>query len=95
MPRVIPQRHRRSIGTPDASMRAQDQDFLPAHLGRVPPHARVLAPREHVAGRAVQKHLRRDRKLPLRPGRFRLHREEGGVGGIYKFKEGRHSLERL
>jgi len=46
-----------------------------------------MAPREHVAGGAVEEHFGGDRKLALRAGRFRLHGEEGGILGVDEFKE--------
>ena len=65
---VIPERDRRTIASAQTAVRAEDQKFLAVELGRVPAHARILAPSEEVAGWAREQHFRSQRERALRTG---------------------------
>ena len=78
--RVIAQRDGGAVGAADAAVGAEDEDFLAAELGGVPPHAGILGPAEEVSGGAFEKHLGRDGDHALGAWSFGPDVEDGRVG---------------
>jgi hypothetical protein len=89
MARVIAERNRRSIGRADASMRAEDEEFLASERGDVPAHPGILAPAEEVASRPLDQHFRRHWQRSLRAGGLAADVVERRVFGI-EYRVGSH-----
>ena len=52
---MVSQGHRRSVGSANATLGAEDQELRLAQVGRVPAHGRILRPTEYIAaGRFAQ-----------------------------------------
>ncbi len=69
-------------GGADAAVRAEQQELRSAKFGRIPTHARVEAQAEQIAGRAVEEHLRGERKAAGRAGRLGTDLVDAGVAAI-------------
>ena len=55
---VVAEGDRLTVGRADPALGREDQELRAAELPRVPPHAGVLGPAEHVAARTLEQHLR-------------------------------------
>ena len=79
---VIAERDRRPVGSADAAVGGQHQEFAGAELRRIPAHAGVLRPAEQIARRTGAEHLRGEREYANRAGRAGRYVECGAVVGV-------------
>ena len=90
--RVVAQSDGRSVGSADASLRAEDEEFFAAQLHRVPAHADVVSPAEEIAARRMPQQLLRQRQRAGRAGGTGLHVVNRRIG--FKQGRGRHRAAR-
>ena len=69
VPGVIAQRDGAAIGSADAALGAENQNFLAAEGFRIPAHAGVLSPAENVSAGSRSQHLFGQGQRPLGAGR--------------------------
>ncbi len=65
--RVISQRNRLPVRSPQPALRTQDEKWIASDLGRRPAHAGILNQPEQITRRPFTQHLVRKRQRPHRP----------------------------
>ena len=82
MPGVVTQGHRRPVRPTNSALGAEDQIFIPAQLGRIPPHGSILGPPEDIAAGGVAQPFGLQGQVSGRPGRMRFYGIQFLIGRI-------------